>query len=174
MKHKQHFLISLSLFCLAIITDTTAQVRLPFQDSSTVNYAPYLTASGNLYFQSNLTQGYRLYNSIPDTINWTWSQANPIRNEQLSTGYSLAGGPSLSAKEDTMYFCAVLAGGKGDMDIWYSVKQGDGSWSAATNLPGEINSDKYEGFPSISSNGSLLFFTRQKGLDNTDKGCSDL
>src|SRR6478609_10876361 len=172
MKYKQHILISLSLFCLSIVNEAAAQTKLTFQDS--VSYAPYVAASGRLYFQSNVPQGYRIMDSDIDTLNWTWPKANLIKNEQLATGYVLAGGPSLSVKEDTMYFCATLPGGKGDMDIWYSVKQSDGSWSKATSLPGDVNSDRYEGFPSVSSNGSLLFFTRHKGLDNTEAGCSDI
>jgi outer membrane protein OmpA-like peptidoglycan-associated protein len=174
MKYKQHILISLSLLSLLIINKAEAQNRLTFQDSSNVNYAPYVAPSGKLYFQTNVSKGYSISESYIDTLSWTWPEANPIKNEQLLLGYDLAGGPSLSAKEDTMYFCAILAGGKGDMDIWYSVKQSDGKWGVAINLPGELNSDRYEGFPSVSSNGSLMFFTRHKGLDNTEAGCSDL
>lgn len=67
------------------------------------------------------------------------------------------GHASLSANGNILYFASDMPGGQGGTDIWYSVKQSDGTWGAPENAGTEINTDKDELFPSIAPDGTLYF-----------------
>ncbi len=60
--------------------------------------------------------------------------------------------------KDSLYFHSGRTGGKGSMDIWVTVKNGD-LWSDPMNIEA-VNSAESEGQPFISSDGNQLWFTR--------------
>ena len=51
-----------------------------------------------------------------------------------------------------------MPGGYGGTDIYYCVKQKDGSWSSPKNCGSKINTAGREAFPTIDKNGTLVFF----------------
>ena len=86
-----------------------------------------------------------------------------IKETQKLTG-SLNGAewdsqPSVTCDGQTLYFTSNREGGLGGADLWMSVLNPDGSWSAATNLGPSINTPGDEEAPYISNDGNTLFFT---------------
>jgi len=81
------------------------------------------------------------------------------------------GAQSLSADGKTMYFSACnLSDGEGGCDIYISILQEEG-WSAPENLGAPVNSDDWESQPSISPDGSTLYFASNR---DGGKGKKDL
>ncbi len=66
--------------------------------------------------------------------------------------------PSLSADGRILFFSSNRRGGFGGNDIWYSVRQNDGSWSDAKNLGAVVNTPKDEISPFMFFNNEILFF----------------
>lgn len=66
--------------------------------------------------------------------------------------------PSLSADGRILFFSSNRKGGFGGNDIWYSVRQMDGSWTEAKNLGQPVNTPKDEIAPFMFFNNELLFF----------------
>lgn len=66
--------------------------------------------------------------------------------------------PSLSADGRILFFSSNRKGGFGGNDIWFTVRQNDGSWSEAKNLGNVVNSPKDEISPFMFFNNEILFF----------------
>lgn len=72
------------------------------------------------------------------------------------------GAPSLSSDLQTLYFSGEFSGlGFGRYDI-YSVAKTDSGWAEPINLGPNVNSDWWESAPSISPDGSALYFCSNK------------
>lgn len=67
--------------------------------------------------------------------------------------------PSLSADGRILFFSSNRKGGYGGNDIWYTVRQNDGSWSEAKNLGNTVNTEKDEISPFMFFNNEILFFS---------------
>ncbi len=66
--------------------------------------------------------------------------------------------PAISPDDKTLLFSADLPGGQGGIDLWYiTYDKKAKTWSAPTNLGGEINTPENEAFPYIRENGDLYF-----------------
>jgi len=59
---------------------------------------------------------------------------------------------------DDLYFHSNRAGGKGDLDIWITTRDGE-DWSEPQNIEA-VNSDMMDGFPCISTDGNEFWLTR--------------
>ncbi|MEZ4903149.1 MAG: hypothetical protein R2822_16020 [Spirosomataceae bacterium] len=71
------------------------------------------------------------------------------------------GGPSISYDGNTLFFFANFGkSGYGREDIYYSTRQ-KMVGSKPVNIGPTINTDGYEGFPSVSPDGKRLYFTRE-------------
>lgn len=66
--------------------------------------------------------------------------------------------PSLSADGRILFFSSNRRGGYGGNDIWYTVRQNDGSWSEAKNLGDMVNTPEDEISPFMFFNNEILFF----------------
>lgn len=66
--------------------------------------------------------------------------------------------PSFSSDGKTLYFVSNRPGGLGGNDIWYSLRQSDGSWSNPVNLGAPVNTVGNEISPFIHPDGSTLYF----------------
>jgi outer membrane protein OmpA-like peptidoglycan-associated protein len=93
-----------------------------------------------------------------------WMEPKPIEviNRYASEFMTpVMGGPSVSYDGNTIFFFANFGkNGYGREDIYVSERQKNG-WSKPENIGSAINTDNYEGFPSISPDGKKLFFTRE-------------
>ncbi len=162
-----------------LATDSTAiyaqtkKVVESLNDSTAVEYAPSVSADGKtLIFETNITGSYKLYESKKDESgNWTKPfPINKINNYGDSTDF--IGGPSLSFDGNTLYFFGSFGRGQ-DENIYYSRRSTDG-WSEPVDIGLPINSEGYEGFPSISADGKTLYFVRRNDAGPSDKDLQKL
>jgi outer membrane protein OmpA-like peptidoglycan-associated protein len=89
-------------------------------------------------------------------VNGTWER--PINMGPKVNSRSWDSQPSLSADGRILFFSSNRRGGFGGNDIWYSVRQNDGSWAEAKNLGETVNTPKDEISPFMFFNNEILFF----------------
>ncbi len=81
-----------------------------------------------------------------------WSQPVPLPFNSFS--YSNQH-PYFDENTSTLYFSSNMPGGYGEFDIWKSTFT-DGKWSKPVNLGEHVNSPKYEVFPTMGPDGTLI------------------
>lgn len=99
--------------------------------------------------------------------NGEWTKIEPL-GENINTKYWESNG-SLSKDNTKLYFTSNRVGGYGDLDIYVSDIQPDGTWGIPKNLGPVINSRWNENSPFVTENG-YLFFTSEghKGMGGYD------
>ncbi|GGG12385.1 OmpA family protein [Pontibacter amylolyticus] len=85
----------------------------------------------------------------------TWTEIKPFAFNNV-TEYSV-GHPALSPDGKIMYFVSDMPGGVGETDIYYTLRQPDGSWGEPVNAGILINTPGRESFPYVDQNGKLYF-----------------
>ena len=94
-----------------------------------------------------------------------WSAPVHMGNVINTSGFEIS--PFLSVTKDTLFFSSDGLGGSGDADIFYSTKQGSWTeWSAPVNLGTTINSPKFDGYFSYSSN--QVYWSSNRESENSD------
>ncbi len=148
-------------------------------DATVTEYAPTIQADGKTIILESAAKGRRYSLAESRLENGVWGKPVPIdRINHFGDSTDLVGGPSLSFDGNTLYFFQSF-GMAGDHEIFYSERTRDG-WSEPKNLGPPINSrplpDKdgqmvggYEAFPSVSADGSTLFFVRKNEFGPQDK-----
>jgi hypothetical protein len=79
--------------------------------------------------------------------------------------------PSISSDGLTLFFHSDRRGGYGNDDLYVTMRATTSDpWSTPMNLGSTVNSSSSEGAPSISGDGSTLFFSSRRpgGLGNSD------
>lgn len=109
------------------------------------------------FIRSIGTRKLELYYSIRDTAG-KWSTAYPFKYNNAKE-YSL-GLAALDATGKILYYVSDKEGSLGKTDIWYSVKQTDGSWGEPQNCGSKINTTDEESFPTIGPDGALYFASK--------------
>ena len=89
-------------------------------------------------------------------VNGNWQRPTNMGKKVNSRSWDSQ--PSLSADGRILFFSSNRRGGYGGNDIWYSVRQSDGSWSDAKNLGNTVNTAKDEISPFMFFNNEILFF----------------
>ena len=84
------------------------------------------------------------------------------------------GQPSLSADGKTLYFASARPGGYGKIDIYYSERNQDGSWSKAKNIGRPINSPESDKSPFIHTDSKTLYFVSESSDDRWGAGDFDI
>lgn len=129
-------------------------LNTPWSDGS-----PFLSSEGrHLYFSSNRPNGpgdFDIY--FAERKKGVWQSPSPLPYP-VNTIYS-EGWPCLSSDENQLYFSSDRPGGKGHLDIWM-VEKKDGQWVNPVNLGASINEPGWESSPSLSADGSELYFRR--------------
>jgi outer membrane protein OmpA-like peptidoglycan-associated protein len=74
--------------------------------------------------------------------------------------------PTLSPKEDTLYFASDRLGGFGLSDIYYTVKQKNGQWGRAQNMGPVVNTRESEVSPFFHPLYQVLYFSSRGQLLN--------
>ena len=119
----------------------------------------------DLYFDSyNRSGGYGgwdIWITRRATKDDPWGE--PVNLGPVVNSSSIEACPWISSDELELYFCAVnRTGGYGDADIWVTRRvTKDDPWGEPTNLGPMVNSSACEAFPSLSSDGLLLFFSEE-------------
>jgi len=87
----------------------------------------------------------------------TWREVKNLGLEVNSIAWDSH--PSLSHNEDTLYFASDRIGGFGLSDIYYSVKDADGSWKKAKNIGPIINTRGSDVSPFYHHVFDVLYFS---------------
>ncbi len=69
--------------------------------------------------------------------------------------------PSISPDGRILFFVSNRPGGLGGRDIWYSIKQEDGTWSEPINIGPPINTTEDDFSPFIHTDGRTLYFASE-------------
>ncbi len=131
-------------------------------NTSSGEFAPTISADGNtLIFESDREQDYiwKLYVSNKTDTGWTL----PKRLENVNSN-SWDGAPFLTYDQNYLLISSDRKGGQGDVDIWISERLSD-HWAKPINFGPQINTSDYDGFASLSSDGSVLYFMRSAESD---------
>ncbi|HMG89470.1 MAG TPA: hypothetical protein VK589_05410 [Chryseolinea sp.] len=126
-------------------------------------YYMSFTKAGTMYFSSNgkatdeKKENYDIYASrnvkgefqtpvkLPETINTQFYEADVF----------------VDPEETYVIFCANKPGGNGRGDLYISYKSADATWQPAKNLGKEINAERTEYCPFVTSDGQYFFFTKE-------------
>ncbi len=85
--------------------------------------------------------------------------SNPKKMENEVNSTFIESACSISKDGRNLIFSSNRPGGFGGMDIWMVRKSDEGIWGEAKNLGPEINSRFDEDFPTLSMDGSTLYYT---------------
>jgi outer membrane protein OmpA-like peptidoglycan-associated protein len=96
-----------------------------------------------------------IYYSYFDGHSWS---AGVNVGPPVNTGFWEAE-PSVSSNGKMLFFATNRPGGKGGMDIWYSVHGKNGNWGEPKNAGNEINTSGDEMSPFIHFDGKTLYFS---------------
>jgi hypothetical protein len=121
------------------------------------DFYPSISADGSkLYFTSYRTLNEDIY--VSEKVGGIWSQpvnlGPPVNSNQRDLG------PSISNDGQTLYFVSYgRSGGYGSYDIWYTEWQDSlQTWGEPINAGPNVNSPGTDWSPSISHDGSKLYF----------------
>ncbi|MFO7370124.1 MAG: OmpA family protein [Bacteroidales bacterium] len=155
--------------------------ELPFYDavysskynngwSSPVNITPQIESDGDQYVSSISYDGTQLFLTREDAFNSDiymsryennrWTKSLPLAGQDINTKF-WESHASLSKDGKVLYFTSNRKGGVGDMDIYVSQRQPDGSWGLPVNLGVPVNTSLNEDTPFITDNDSLLYYSSQ-------------
>lgn len=88
---------------------------------------------------------------------WEWSE--PERADWVEGEGSYTGTPAISRDGLTVAFSSVRPGGHGSSDIWFARRETiDAAWPKLENAGNEVNSSASDWSPSLSSDGSILYY----------------
>lgn len=132
-----------------------------------IEYAPSISADGKtMIFEANEGASYKLYES--QLQNGQWTNPFPLMNiNSFGDSTDLIAGPSISFDGNTLYFSGSI--GMGNLSDIYVSHKTEVGWSTPENIGAPINTNAYEGFPSISADGSTLYFIASNEAGPQDK-----
>lgn len=106
--------------------------------------------------------------SYKDGIDWVKPiEVTIMKPEKVN----LEGGHCMNYSGDVIYFTSRRSNSVGGYDIWY-VSRGEKGWSSPRNLGIPINSKGHDAFPSLSTDGNTLYFSRCSEMsDDGWSGC---
>ena len=139
---------SLDEFAANIMTDLDDGI--PTFTSS--NQIMYLTSVNKKTIKENDINTRKLHIVLSELKNGEWT--TPVDFPYNSNAYSTAH-PTISSDGNLLVFSSDMPGGKGGMDLYYCVKQGNG-WSAPQNITA-LNTYGNEIFPVFQNTGELFF-----------------
>jgi outer membrane protein OmpA-like peptidoglycan-associated protein/Tol biopolymer transport system component len=128
-------------------------------DTAIQEYSPTIQADGKTMIIEARKAGIKWDLFQSHFENGKWSEMEPLTKINASgDSTDLIGGPSISFDGNVLYFFRSTK--TGQEDIFYSTRTKEG-WSDPVNIGAPINSPGYEAFPSISADGTTLYFIRQ-------------
>ena len=92
-------------------------------------------------------------------INGKWTQLKALNGKINSKYYESHA--SISADGKKLYFASNRNGGMGNLDIYVSKKNGNGSWGDPVNLGPSVNTPFNEDTPFVTQNDSILYFSSE-------------
>ena len=137
-----------------------------------MEFAPTISADGNtMIIESNrnssrIKERWELFESTrnPDG---TWREAVPLT--AINEKCQFLAGPSLSYDGNRIFFTAFIEGVTTSEDIFYAERLTNTQWGEPKSIGPPINTEGYEGFPSISADGNSLYFIRVNLIEPINK-----
>ncbi len=121
-------------------------------------YSPTISADGRtMIYQADINEPkqYRIY--AKQKVFDQWSR--PIALDGINSSNN-DGGCFITYDQNYLIFTSDRKGGLGNCDLWISQRKGD-RWSEPVNMGAPLNSPGYEGFASLSPDGTTIYFTRE-------------
>lgn len=133
-------------------------------------YSPFISASGNalIFVSDNAEDGVLTpFFSMKENADWKQPQVLP---KSVYTRLNFISGYALSADGKSLLSTTIKGPGVGGYDLWLSQWK-QNTWGEPANLGLPVNSKGHEGAPSITVDGTTLYFMRcekmdQNGADN--------
>src|SRR5436190_6243045 len=133
-------------------------------------FAPTISADGNtMIIESNRNsrgskEHWELFESLRN-LDGTWREPVPLK--AINEKCLFLAGPSLSYDGNRIYFTAIINANARE-DIYYSDRLNATQWTEPHPVGHPVNSEGYEGFPSISADGNSLYFMRVNFIEPID------
>lgn len=128
-----------------------------------MEYFPAITADGNeLTFTRNQPEGRNMREDfyVSTGGEGSWAMAQPLDRNVNSAGNE--GALCLSADGNVAVFTACQReDGRGSCDLYMTIRE-NGQWGKPFNLGYPINTDAWESQPSISPDGTTIYFTSNR------------
>ena len=108
-----------------------------------------------------------------DTTLYNWS---PLKNlgPNINGPQTWEAQPSLSGDGQTLYFASARPGGFGKIDIYFSHRNEDGSWSKAENIGKPINTKESDKSPFIHTDSRTFYFVSESSDKRWGAGDFDI
>ncbi len=103
-----------------------------------------------------LYKDHKIYKS--DRVNGIWGKGK-LMGEAVNEPNTRVSSAYLSDDENMLIIASDKKGGYGEHDLYYLIKQSDGSWGEAQNFGAVINTEQDEESPYLSKDGSRLYFS---------------
>jgi outer membrane protein OmpA-like peptidoglycan-associated protein len=154
------FSVSAQISGKAVRNDRSIEIK-PFEyNSSGDDLAPSITRNGTMMtFTSEGGSGQKLY--ILDNSNGRWQ--SPDEMEDVINSGKNTGSATMTSDGQYMIFASYEHDikGYGRTDL-YSSKKVNGKWQDVQNLGSAINSSSWDSQPSLSTDGTTLYFTSDR------------
>ena len=134
-----------------------------------INLLPQLGIDGDCQTTSLSHDGTELYLYREDDLdgnlyvshyrNGSWSKIEKL-GEHINTEY-WESHAFITRDKNRLYFTSNRPGGYGDLDIYVSRRQNDGSWGEARNIGPTVNTPWREDTPFLTDDGKRLFFSSE-------------
>ncbi len=95
-----------------------------------------------------------------DTSYYRWSTLQNL-GPNINGPQTWEAQPSLSGDGKTLFFSSARPGGIGKIDIYYSNRNEDGTWSKAINIGRPINTEESDKSPFIHTDSRTLYFASE-------------
>lgn len=146
----------------AVAQSNLKSVGTPINTREYREHAFSISGDGKTFvFVQDRPDGTKVFMSSRADKSAAWETPQLIRTitDKVQKGKIM--GTSLTYDGRELYFDAIFPSGFGDRDIFYAKRMGS-EWSEPLNVGEPLNTAMYEGSPSVSQDGKMLFFVREK------------
>lgn len=146
----------------AIAQSNLKSIGTPINTREYREHAFSISGDGKTFvFVQDRPDGTKVFMSSRADKSAAWETPQLIRTitDKVQKGKIM--GTSLTYDGRELYFDAIFPSGFGDRDIFYAKRMGS-EWSEPLNVGEPLNTAMYEGSPSVSQDGKMLFFVREK------------
>jgi outer membrane protein OmpA-like peptidoglycan-associated protein len=151
--------ISLALNSALLFEIKAQELPAPINQAGVNETSPSISFDGKtIIYASDKAGAITFLESVKQGEQWNTPTPVDLLNELIKAGYKVQS-PSLNYNGTVLYFSSNMSGTLGGTDIFYSERK-KGKWTEPVNMGAPINTELDENFPSISSNGRMLFFTK--------------
>ena len=139
------------------------------QSESNITFTP---DGKEIYYVAGTDQRSMIMTSRLENGEWTEPESASFSQEYSNWG------PFVSPDGQKLYFTSNRppedSSSRSDPNIWVVRRTEDGSWSSPEILPEPVNSESWDGIPSVYQDGTLVFISDRDGAPDANIYKSDL